>query len=227
MKIPLPLHRLTKRKILWLNDNKCKHRHTYLQHYPCYVKDFPKGFDNETIGYVDIESSNLEANFGIILTWCVKIGKKIYHDQLSEADIKKYRADKRDTRIVGTLVKTMLKCDRVVGHYSSRFDFPFIRTRALICGVKFPPYGMIMQDDTWRIARNKLRLNSNRLETVCRTLFGETQKTHLDYKFWIGGLGGDQKCLKYILEHNKFDVIDLERIYLKLRDYINVVNTSI
>ena len=223
----IPLHRIKKDKIVWLGNNYCKHSHTYLDHYSCYLSEVPE--EREKIAFLDIESSNLDANFGIILCYCIKDGssKKIFYDTITDKDIKKYPPDKTDTRVVKSLINNLFKFNRVVCHYGCYFDIPFTRTRALICGVDFPPYGSLMQDDTWRIARNKLKLNSNRLEVVCRTLFGETQKTHLDGKYWIGAVRGDKKSLKYILDHNKKDVLDLEKVYNKIKDYIRMTNSSI
>lgn len=60
-----------------------------------------------------------------------------------------------------------------------------------------------------------------------RALTGSTEKTHIDYRYWIGGVRGDKKSLAYILDHNEKDVIELEKIWLKLRDYVRKNNSSI
>jgi DNA polymerase elongation subunit (family B) len=222
----IPLHRLNKQKIVWLGNHLCRHKHTYLEHYNCYSEEQKE--EKEHIGFLDIEASNLDANFGIMYSWCIKDSnsKKIYSDVLKPED-KRFPPEKSDRRIVESLIKCMFTFDRIIGHYSSRFDIPYTRTRALICDVEFPPYGSLNQDDTWQIARNKLKLNSNRLETVCETLFGETQKTHLKSKYWIGAMRFDKKSLEYILDHNRKDVLDLERVYNKIKDYIKLTNKSI
>jgi uncharacterized protein YprB with RNaseH-like and TPR domain len=102
-----------------------------------------------------------------------------------------------------------------------------MRTRALIDGVDFPYFGSIKHEDVYYWARYKLRLNSNRLETVCRTLFGETEKTHLEFKYWADATRGGVKALDWILDHNKRDVRDLERVYDVLVNYARRKDTSL
>ena len=218
---------MKKGEIVWLHNHYCKHGHNYLEHYTCYEKDHPDKI--EKVGFLDIEATNLEANFGFMLTYCIKDGNsnQILSGTINQEDIKKYPVDKPDKGLVEKCVTDMLKFDRIVAHYGRKFDLPFIRTRALIDGVKFPPYKSLAFDDTWRWAKDKLKLNSNRLETVCQTIFGETNKTHIEYKYWVGGSRGDKKSLNYILDHNKKDVIDLERVWRALRDYVNITESSI
>jgi uncharacterized protein YprB with RNaseH-like and TPR domain len=220
-----PIASLKKKEIVWLSTHHCKHGHDYLSHYSCYINDNPQ---REKVGFIDIESSNLDANFGIMLSYCIKDSqsKKIYTGTINKKDIEKYEANKSDYRIVSECVENMLKFDRVVAHYAM-FDIPFIRTRALVCGVDFPTYGSIYVDDTWRWAKNKLKLNSNRLEMVVNTLFGNSEKTHLDSRYWIGGTRGDKKSLDYILSHNKIDVLELEKVYNKLVGFVRKKDTSI
>ena len=120
-----------------------------------------------------------------------------------------------------------MKYDRIVTHYGRRFDIPYIRTRALMMDIPFPNFGSIVNDDTWLMARGKLKLNSNRLDVVEKALFGDTPKTRIDFKYWIAGSRGDKKALEYILDHNKKDVESLERVWLKLKDYVSKRNCSI
>lgn len=94
-------------------------------------------------------------------------------------------------------------------------------------GIDFPHFGSIQNDDTWVIARRKLKLNSNRLETIDRAFNGESIKTHIQPKYWIAGARGDKRALKYILEHNEKDVIALEGIWLKLNKFVSKTNCSI
>lgn len=221
-----PVHRLSKSKIVWLANHRCKHSHTYLEHYACFESEEEQ---EERVGILDIEASNLDANFGIMLTYCIKdtASDKIWSDGITKADVKKYKAHKRDFRIATNCVTDMKRFDRIVAHYGRRFDVPFIRTRALMLGVDFPPYSSLYMDDTWRWAKDKLKLNSNRLDTVCRSLFGETEKTHIDHEYWIRGLEGDPKAIEYIMDHNVKDVLDLEKVWKKLRDYVNINKSSI
>lgn len=226
-KTPLPIHRLKKAELVWLGTHKCRHGHTYLEHYSCFLKEHPDM--KEKIGFLDIETTNLAANFGTILTYCIKVDGKdeILSGSITKKDVNKYPADQTDYRVVKDLVHDLKGFDRIVTHYGRKFDIPFIRTRALVMDIPFPHFGSISNDDTWLLARSKLRLNSNRLETVERTLFGETGKTHIEYKYWIAGSRGDKKALDYIMDHNKRDVISLEKVWYRLKDFVGKRNCSI
>lgn len=222
-----PVHRLKVAEIRYLASHRCRHGHTYLEHYQCYLDETPEVL--QKVGFLDIETSNLDANFGIMLTYCIKDAGSttILADRLTNADFKNFEADKTDTRIVRNLVSDIQKFDTIVTFYGKRFDVPFARTRALIDGVRFPFFGTIKHIDVWDWARKKLRLNSNRLEVVCRTIFGETDKTHIEYKYWIGAVRGDEESLEWILDHNERDVTDLERVFNALQDFAKRNDASI
>ena len=218
-----PVHRLNKKEIVWLASNYCQHGHTYLEHYGCYE---PK---KERVGFLDIEASNLKADFGVILSYCIKEAgaKKIYEGTLTPQDIKKASIGCEDKRLVTQLVADLANFDRIVTYYGKRFDVPYIRSRALMTGVKFPLFGSLIHVDLYFVLRNRFCLSSNRLENACRTLLGKTEKTRIENKFWRGGVRGEKKSLEYILDHNRKDVLDLEKLYNKVIDYARRMDTSI
>lgn len=218
-----PVHRLKKIEIIWLANNYCKvHKHDYLQHYSCFLKENP---NQERVGFLDIEASNLDADFGIMLSYCIKDANssKIWEGIVDKKGLDKYL----DKQVVTKCIEDMQKFDRVVTYYGMRFDLPFIRTRSIVHGIDFPNYSSLVHTDVYFMARNKLKLSSNRLENVSRIVLGETNKTRIDAKYWVKALRGDKKSLNYILEHNRYDVIDLEKVYNKLLNFSNKTNTSI
>jgi len=214
------------RRLNWHCPN---HRHNGLStgHIACYNAAHNI---KERKGFLDIEASNLDANFGIILSWCIKtIGKdEIYYDCLTPKDL---RSGITDRRIVETLVDHFWKYDRLVTHYGCKFDIPFIRTRALVHNILFPEYGYIWHTDVWRIARNKLRLNSNRQGSVARAIQGKDIKTSIHPEKWLqvqfGGARERKEALDYVLQHNEYDVKQGEKNYLLLLPFIRETKTSI
>ena len=218
-----PLHRMKKDQIVWLGSHYCEHGHTFLEHFRCY-----KGHE-ERIGFFDIETSNLVADFGIVLSWAIKDSKsdKVYSSVLTPQDIKKATFGSEDKRLVRECLVNLQKFDRIVTYYGSRFDVPFIRARALSTGLDFPNYGTLKHTDLYFIIRGRVALSSKRLENACRVLLGHTDKTRIDSKYWRAGVRGDKKSLAYILEHNKFDVLDLEKLYNKMIHFSRPTDTSI
>lgn len=215
----------TVKEFQYLWRNRCRaHGHRYLSHMNCYriEKEIP-----EKIGFLDIEASNLKANFGIVFSYCIKpLGSKnILHTAITREDVTK----DLDKKVITQCIKDMRKFDRLVGYYSRdyRYDIPFLRTRAEYWDLDFPRYGEIIFDDAYDMVKSKLCLSSNRLNVACEALFGETLKTRIEAMYWVRALAGNKKALAYIVDHNKKDVIDLERVYTRLRKYCRRSSRSI
>jgi uncharacterized protein YprB with RNaseH-like and TPR domain len=86
-------------------------------------------------------------------------------------------------------------------------------------GLDFPFFGVIKHTDLYFVIKSRFNLSSKRLENACRVLLGTTQKTRVDAKYWRGGVRGEPKSLKYILQHNRYDVVDLEKLYEAVIDF--------
>jgi len=213
---------MKKSELLELFKGRCKHGHTYAEHPACYVKEKEEQIK---IGYLDIETSNLKANFGIMLSYAIKVrGKdKIYYDTITKKEIDSKTLDKR---LVKQCIEDMKKFDVVMGYYSTKFDIPFLRTRAMYWDLEFPLYGELQHKDIWYMVRAKMCLHSNRLESACKHL-GIEGKTHLDGYYWIKALSGDKKALSYILDHNIKDVEILEKLHDRVKDFVRDTTRSL
>ncbi len=218
-----PVRSLSKEQLVWLGTHKCKHGHTFLEHYACYMNE--EMHNNERVGFFDIETSGLQANFAILLSYCIKVRgeDKIYYDTFNEKDLR----NGQDYRIVKNCIKDLQNFDRVIGHYSKRFDIPFLRTRALMLGIDFPQFGEMYHTDVWDIAKRKLKLSSNRQGVIAESINEDFSKTRITHKHWLPALQGDKHALEYILDHNKKDVIQLEKNYEKLKSFAKVTKSSI
>lgn len=219
----------TKSAIIAMSKRRCKHGRSYVEHYRCYQADHPETAETtpERIGFLDIECSNLKSDFGIVLTWCIKDSAtgRIFEDYLRPSDVKR---GVEDARIVRSLIECMKRFHLIVSFYGSRFDVPFIRGRSFAHRIPFPPYGSIKHKDLYFLIRSKFStLSSRGLENSTRQLLGKTSKTRLDAKFWRDGLRGDPKAIRYILDHNRADVIDTERLYHATIQFQRTANASI
>lgn len=222
----VPIHNLSKKEIVYLANRKCSHGHSFLEHYSCYLK---QGHE-EKIGFLDIEFYNFDANYGRMISYCILDSQtgKILYDTLTASDITKGEANgTEDTRLVEHCIADMLKFDRIVTFYGKRCDVPYIRTRALMCGLNFPYYGSLQHTDLYFIIKYKFKLNRNGLENACRSLLGKTEKTHVDNPAWMRAMRGDKKSIAYILDHNKKDVRDTQKLYEKVINFIRQTDTSI
>jgi uncharacterized protein YprB with RNaseH-like and TPR domain len=206
-------------------SGKCRHRHKFSEHPQCFYLETGA---KERIGFLDIETNDLRADWGFITCYVLRIGNTEYVDAITKQDIRKWGKEGReDTRVLRSLVERLNGCDRIVGHFSSLFDIPFIRTRAVVCGVEFPTYGCFTQADSWRALRNKFKLSRNSLENGSRTLVGETEKNHFRPEIMRGCIRGEEWALRWSLDHCRRDVRDTQRLWEKVSPYVRLTNTSI
>lgn len=163
----------------------------------------------------DIEATNLSANFGYILCIGIKnLGEKNTRCY-SVDDYPLYKKDPtNDSALLEDAAKDLADSGAWVTWYGGGFDVPFVQTRLLYHGMK--PLPMIPHIDGWRIAKYKMKLNSNRLATVSSFLDIE-EKTPLNGPIWIKASAGDNKALQYIKEHCVQDVIVLEQAFNRIK----------
>lgn len=184
---------------------------------------------DKRVGHFDIETSQLNASFGFLISWAIKEdgpnGKTLY-DALNKSDFVKAGYDDPDKRIVTSMVNALNEFDVITYHFGDYFDGPMSRSRALFYKLPFPENGALQKIDTWKWAKRNLKLHSNRLEAIAEFL-GVNTKTHLDPRIWRRASRGDIQAVNYIVEHNKQDVLTLEKVYNILKPYSNGARSSI
>lgn len=205
-------------------EYKCVHRHSGIEHPSCYQKHICS-IDGLSVGYLDIETSNLSADFGLIYSWAIKRRGEspVYYGNISKKDFKSFPYDRQVTQ---SLINAMQEFDVLYTYYGSRFDIPFIRTRALMNNLKFPLYKQIIHQDLYFAARSKLKLHSNRLASACEAL-GISGKTPIKNEYWLRATTGDMEAIDYIVKHNIADVAILEEFHNKIKPYIALTKRSI
>lgn len=177
------------------------------------------------VGFLDIETTNLKANAGPMLSWAMKVRgeKEPRQDVITRAELldKSY-----DRRIVQSCIDNIREMDAIVTYFGSRFDVPFLRTRAIGMGLDFPKFGEVFHWDLFYQARSKLLTHRKSLDAIT-AFMGIEGKTHLDMEIWFDARFGDQDALDYVVEHNLQDVLILEKAFDKLEPYAKWSRTSI
>ncbi|MBW1975255.1 MAG: ribonuclease H-like domain-containing protein [Deltaproteobacteria bacterium] len=226
MSLKIPIRKLLKRDIVWLAEHYCRHKHTYLEHYSCFLSEKPDTSPmREKIGIFDIETTGLRANWSHMLTWCMldRDTGDIQHDIVTTKEAR----DKEDARIVKSAVKAIEEYDRVVTFYGSQFDIPYVRSRALYHGLGFPSYKTLYHTDVYYVVRNKFALHSNRLMSVCQ-FFGIPAKDHpMTPKLWKDAGAGKPEALATVLQHCKEDVISTNEVFSLILDHMAQQKRSI
>lgn len=123
-----------------------------------------------------------------------------------------------DKRMLEAFIKVINEADEAIGHNGDRFDLAWIRTRCLFHGIDmFPKYTTI---DTLKIARQKFKFNSNKLNYIADFL-GIGEKIKTDYSLWKNiMLHKDPKAMSDMIKYCKKDVSLLEKVYKELAKHI-------
>jgi len=152
---------------------------------------------------------------GYILSWSAKWlgGKQItkglcdYPHKLGD-----------DKALVKELHDLINQADIVIAHNGDRFDIKKMNTRFILHGLNPPePYKTV---DTLKIARKHFAFNSNKLDDLGAFLGVGRKIKHPGFDLWLGCEAEDPKAWALMKKYNKQDVLLLERIYLKLRPWI-------
>jgi len=123
-----------------------------------------------------------------------------------------------DKRMLEAFIKVANEADELVGHNGDRFDLAWIRTRSLFHGLPmFPKYTTI---DTLKIARQKFKFNSNKLNYIADFL-GFGQKIKTDFSLWRNiVLNKDPKAMADMIKYCKKDVVLLEKVHKELAKHM-------
>jgi len=211
-------HLMLKAELLKYLTGRCKHYHTYSEHPACWWEEQQK---KPRVGYIDIETSNLDANYGMIITYCILDydTEEIIENIIDINDVRKGDFDKY---LCKQLIKDMLKFDVLKGYWSTGFDIPYIRARCLKWNLDFPIYKSINHKDIYYMVKRLLKLNRNSLEVATKFL-GIHGKNHVKGDQWMRALMCDgeaqEQAISYILDHNRKDVKILKKLDDKLKEY--------
>jgi len=143
---------------------------------------------------------------------------------VTRADFK----DSTDKSLVKALWVVLNTADIVVAHNGRKFDNKKANAKFIEHGLKTVNKYQVV--DTLEVARAKFGFNSNKLDDLGNLLkVGRKQKTE-GFDLWLRCMAGDKKAFARMASYNKQDVKLLERVYLKLRPWMdrhpnmNIVN---
>lgn len=213
---------MKKAELVEYMTGRCRHGHKYIEHPNCFIKEKGKQLK---IGYLDIETTDLVADMGVMLTWAIKTRDKdeYYTGRITKKEL---YAQKFDKRICQELIDALEHYDVILTYYGTRFDIPFIRTRALYYKLNFPTFGYVKHKDVYYMVKRLTKLRNNRLETATKFL-GIEGKNHVELDIWRAARYGDKKALDYIFDHNIRDVDILESLHKRLEAYDKGLSKSI
>lgn len=126
-----------------------------------------------------------------------------------------------DSGLLEQIWKVLDEADIVVGQNSKHFDIRKINARLIEKGYRPPsPYKQI---DTKVEAKKVAMFTSNRLEWLSQHLTDQAKDKHTDFpgfELWSECLKGNPKAWASMRKYNPTDVLATEKVYLKLRPWI-------
>lgn len=205
---------MKKAELVKYMTGRCKHRHRYIEHPNCFIKETNKEIK---IGYLDIETTDLVADIGIMLTWVIKTkGKNQYYcGRIKKEEIFNEEFDKR---ICKDLIDALDNYDVIITYYGTKFDIPFMRTRCLAWNLPFVTFGYLKHKDVYYMVKRLLKLHRSSLEAATK-FFGIHGKDHVEVDVWRKARYGNKSALDYVFNHNVKDVEILEALHEKLEAY--------
>ncbi len=126
-----------------------------------------------------------------------------------------------DYMVVKAAYDILRTADLVVTHNGKRFDWKHLQTRLLKHG--FPPLPNIAHVDTCAIAKSKLYMFNNRLNTLGDFIVNEKKMEHEGWELWVKVSKREPKAQKKMTAYCKQDVLLLEKIFRKLRAHSKAI----
>lgn len=139
---------------------------------------------------------------------------------VAPTDYSKWNSHDQQREMVQKLWRLIDAADVVVAHNIS-FDEKVLNTFFIMNGMRPPSSYRTLC--TLRAARQKFKFFSNKLGDLAKLLELEYAKQDAGGKqTWINCHQGDAAAFAHMIEYNKYDVLVLEELYIKLSDWVKL-----
>jgi hypothetical protein len=121
-------------------------------------------------------------------------------------------------KMLGGMHKLLSDADIVVTYNGLKFDLPVLNKEFIQAGYAPPaPYKQI---DCLKEVKRMFRFQSNKLDFVSKALEIGAKVKHEGFELWVKCMEGDATAWKKMERYNRGDVRILEKLYLRLRPWI-------
>lgn len=134
-------------------------------------------------------------------------------------DYKGYKKNVVDDKALVKEVWDVLdKADVVIAHHGVAFDIKKLNTRFVYHGLSSPSTYKVI--DTLQQAKKYFKFDSNSLNNLGVYLGVGEKISHNGFSLWEQCMAGDAKAWETMKAYNAQDVLLLEKVYMKLRPYM-------
>jgi len=181
---------------------------------------------------LDIETSNLNADFGFVIT---VVGKPYKGKDLKVFRIDDYKGFEKarynDKPLIEDVRKYLLEFDGLITYNGRNFDLPFLRSQLICYG--FEPMKDMFHVDVYYITKYRLRLHNNKLNSLIHFLntyrAGKKkleEKTFINSLYYRKAITGNKSGIDELVRHCKKDVLALEQCYDLLKPEVRSLKKS-
>jgi len=167
------------------------------------------------VAYLDIETSSKTASDGKIIAIGLLKG--------DELEVRFAESFEEERRALEWLGEKLEGCDVLVTWYGSKFDIPFLSSRAIIHNIDLTKLAEILMLDLCEWSRAHLLLSSYSLESVARflgtSMSREFHGADILALFKLVGRG-NLEARKLIVEHCKEDISVLKLVHERLKPLV-------
>jgi hypothetical protein len=156
--------------------------------------------------------------------------KELYAEEVQVRSIFDYSGYKPgiidDKKLVADVWKVLDRADIVIAHHGDAFDLKKLNSRFIFHGLCAPSaYKTI---DTKKVASKYFKFDSNALNNLGVYLKLGEKVANGGFGLWVKCIAGDPEAWDLMKRYNQQDVALLEKVYLKLRPFMeNHPNLSI
>lgn len=158
-------------------------------------------------------------NFQIIsVSWKYLNEKTVYAKALP--DYKGYKKGTVDDEKLVKEVHTLLDdADIVIAHHGDAFDLKKLNARFVFHGMSAPStYATV---DTLKVAKKYFAFDGNSLNALGQYLKEGKKLENGGFSLWVDCMAGEPSAWTKMKDYNKQDVVLLEKVYLRLRPFMN------
>jgi uncharacterized protein YprB with RNaseH-like and TPR domain len=137
----------------------------------------------------------------------------------------KFAGRQNERELLEWLRAELKGCDCVVTWYGSKFDLPFILSRAISLRVDMRELPKMRSIDLYDWCREYLKLSSYKLEDVANFIGARREvefRGNDVHALSLLAARGNKEAMAAIMDHCKEDLILLKKIYEKLEPYLEV-----
>lgn len=147
------------------------------------------------------------------------LGEKTVHVAALN-DFPRFKKDHKDDLYLAKGLHALFnEAEVIIAQNGDAFDVKKVNARLLYHGLTPPSHYNTV--DTLKVLRRTFGFSSNKLDDICDQLGIGRKHVHTGFDLWERCMNGERKAFEEMKVYNKKDIVLLEKLYLKVRPWMN------